>query len=398
MAETRSAGGVRRVATDRAELAQVSASSPGAIAHVVRDYGGLTEPFIEQRIRAAGRRSVLWTERQVRPHAGRSRTVRIPAIAPTSIGDRIFHRFPTYGSWFAGAYAMAEMLDRPSVIHAHYLTTGFLVGGRTTTPLVVSAYGFDVSLIPRRPMWVAALRRLASRANRVLVEGPHMRETVIALGFARDSVEIVPISVDLDAVDYQEPRYDGGPLRLLSAGRFVEKKGHDTAIRSFAEALPLLPLGSTLRIVGNGPLQEPLRRLVTTLGLITRVEFLGVLERTDYLRELSQSDILIASSRTARSGDSEGGAPTTILDAQATGVIVVGSDHADIPFLVDDGVTGFVAADSTPSGMAVALRRSLSAVDRWPSIAAAARHQVCTRHSSAALATRLEAIHAQVAA
>ena len=50
---------------------------------------------------------------------------------------------------------------------------------------------------------------------------------------------------------------------------------------------------------------------------------------------------------TARNGDTEGGAPTTILDAQAVGTIVVGSTHADIPFLVEDGVTGFLADEGS---------------------------------------------------
>lgn len=368
------------------------------IAHVVRHYGGITEPFIDQRIRAGRSPSVLWTEKQVRPYPGRCRTIRIRPLRPRSIGDRLFHRFPEYGAYFAGAYAKAELLDRPSVIHAHYLTTGFLVGSTTAAPLVVSAYGFDATLIPRRRWWPPALRKLARRAKCILVEGPHMRESVIALGFDRESVRIVPITLDLDRIEYRTPRYHAGPLRFLSVGRLVEKKGHDTAIHTFAELLPSLPTGSSLRIVGDGPLRQSLHQLVVSLGLLRSVEFLGALERHAYLAELSRSDVLIASSRTAKNGDSEGGAPTTILDAQATGVLVIGSDHADIPFLVEDEVTGFTSTGATADAVAVALHRALRAIGRWPAIAAAARSQVTTRHSNASLAAKLEAIYEEVAA
>lgn len=366
------------------------------IAHAVRRYGGVTEPFIEQRVHASGSNGLLWFETLAGSSSGKARRVSMPMIRAGSLGDRVFHRLPAIGPMLAGGYSVAELETRPSVIHAHYLTTGYLVGSRTRAPLVVSAYGFDVSVMPRRPSWRHAFRSLASRAAHVLVEGPHMREAVKALGFPHNRIAIVPISIEVEKIPYRRPVFASGPLRLISCGRFVEKKGHDSAIIAFAQLRPELAVGSTLQVIGDGAMRQDLQALAVSLGVGDGVQFKGTMERTDYLKLLSESDLLIAASRTARNGDSEGGAPTTILDAQASGVLVVGSDHADIPFLLDDGVTGFIAPAGTPIALTKSIGRALHAVDRWPDLADAARQQVQWRHSAASLARRLAEIYESV--
>lgn len=367
------------------------------IAHVVRHYGGVTEPFIQQRVAASGPEAILWFERSLLSSAGRMRRIRVPLISAGTPGDRIFHLIPGIGPPLAGGYSEAETRDKPSVIHAHYLTTGYMVGSRTRAPLVVSAYGFDVSVMPRRRLWKRAIRALVSRAALVCVEGPHMRDAVKQLGFSTDCVAVVPIAIDLSEIAYHVPQQTDGPLRLMSCGRLVEKKGHDSAIMAFARLLPTLPRGSCLEIVGDGPLRTALGALAAALGVQDRVTFHGTMQRPAYLRLLETCDLLVAASRTARNGDSEGGAPTSILDAQATGVIAVGSDHADLPYLIQHEVTGFVARRGSPNSIADAISHAVAESGRWPSVAQAAYDQVLARHSPVALKHRLEKLYGWVA-
>ena len=53
--------------------------------------------------------------------------------------------------------------------------------------------------------------------------------------------------------------------------------------------------------------------------------------------------VFIHPSRHAANGDCEGGAPIVLLDAQATGMPVIGTKHCDIPSEVVDGQTGYLA-------------------------------------------------------
>ena len=360
------------------------------VAHIVREGGLLTEPFIARRVHVSveGFVSEQWWESGSPPEGAVEVKVQSRVIRPGTIAARAFHHVPQLGTLQRRAYAEVARARKPDLIHPHYLTTGWLAStaGR---PLVIGTYGFDVSVMARRPLWRRAFRALARQGHVVLVEGPHMREAVIGLGFAADRVKVVRIAVGHEYVQFANSRpAANGPLNLLAAGRFVEKKGLGLAIRAFA-ALRSAYSGATLRIVGSGPLDADLRQLAARSGLQEAVEFLGALPRDEYLARLRQADILLAPSVTAGNGDTEGGAPTTILDAQAVGTIVVASNHADIPFLVADGVTGFVAPEGNAEGLVDALDRCLAQQGRWEDIRATARAQVVEYHSDAALANGL---------
>ena len=321
----------------------------------------------------------------------------MPLIRPGSAGDRVYHRLPQIGPRLAGAYRVLEDAEHPRLIHAHFATTGYLVGSVTRSPLVVSAYGFDVSVLARQRLWRRAYRRLAARAAFLLVEGPYMRDRVIALGFSADRVRIVRIAADLQDVAFREPpSIADRPLKLLACGRFVEKKGHALAISSFAAIRHVLPPGSTLEIVGDGPLASSLHALAESLAVTDGVLFVGSLSRTVFHERLRGADLFLAPSVTASNGDFEGGAPTTILDAQATGTIVVASTHADIPFLVEDGRTGYLAAEGDADVFAQAIVRAIDDCGRWPQLALVARGGAIERHSDDAVAGALRVVYGEV--
>ena len=238
------------------------------IVNVTRTVGHLTEPFIRQRVSVVPRDTAneVWYERSIGPKPDGSRHMAIPIIGPGSIGDRVFHRWPGIGPPLASAYRDAELLTRPRSIYAHFATTGYLVGSVTQAPLVVSAYGFDVSVLPRQRLWRSAYKELADRASMVLVEGPFMRDRVVELGFRADCVRIVRIAAELQDIEYRDPPpIDQRPIRMLACGRFVEKKGHGIAIEAFANVRTSLPIGSSLEIVGSGPLVRPLLQLAARL-------------------------------------------------------------------------------------------------------------------------------------
>jgi colanic acid/amylovoran biosynthesis glycosyltransferase len=126
------------------------------------------------------------------------------------------------------------------------------------------------------------------------------------------------------------------------------------------------------------------------------VNLVGPLARTAYLNRLRSATLYLAPSVTAVNGDSEGGAPTTILDAQATGTVVVASTHADIPFLVKDEETGFLVDEGDTEALAAGIRRALAAAPRWPAIAEAARARVIADHGDAAVTAELTAVYEAV--
>lgn len=62
---------------------------------------------------------------------------------------------------------------------------------------------------------------------------------------------------------------------LGAAGRLHHDKDYPTLLRGFAEALPKLPIGSLLVMMGKGPLELELKALAQQLGVARQVKFLG---------------------------------------------------------------------------------------------------------------------------
>jgi glycosyltransferase involved in cell wall biosynthesis len=161
----------------------------------------------------------------------------------------------------------------------------------------------------------------------------------------------------------------GGDRPVISSiGRFIEKKGLEYLIR----AAVMVP-EADVRIYGYGPLGDQLEQLATDLGA-TNVSFPGALQGSAPLRAAYVgSDVFVLPCVRAENGDLDG-LPTVLLEAMGAGTPVVTTDAANIPDLVIDGVTGFVAEQRDVDGLVAAIRRSLSmTADRRAAMTAAAR-------------------------
>lgn len=80
-----------------------------------------------------------------------------------------------------------------------------------------------------------------------------MRQSLVALGCPEEKVRIIHIGIDAQKYEFK-PRVltEGAKIRVLMAGRFVEKKGFEYGIRAFAKAAKEFD-NLQLRIVGDGP-------------------------------------------------------------------------------------------------------------------------------------------------
>lgn len=103
-----------------------------------------------------------------------------------------------------------------------------------------------------------------------------------------------------------------------NVGRLHPDKDQATLIRGFAEALPQLPAGSLLAIMGSGRLEASLKALAEQLGITAQVRFLGqVPEGRRYFRAF---DLFVLSSDHEPFG-------MVLLEAMAAEVPVVSSDN-----------------------------------------------------------------------
>lgn len=289
---------------------------------------------------------------------------------------------------------------RPNVVHAHFGRDAAIALPPTTRlgiPLVASFYGVDATHDAELPEWKGLIRSVLEEASLLLAEGPHLRQRLIDLGAPPARTRIQPIPIRLERFPYRAP---GDPSQrsviFLQACRFVEKKGVDLSIRALAGlGQEGLAGNAELWLIGDGPGRTALTRLAEELGLAERIRFLGMRSHEEYSDLLRRADIFIHPSRTASNGDGEGGAPTALLEAQAVGLPVVASLHADIPFVVDREAA-LLAPEEDVKMLSAHVRHLLEHPEEWDRRARAGRAKVVAQHDPVQLARRLEGLYDEV--
>lgn len=121
---------------------------------------------------------------------------------------------------------------------------------------------------------------------------------------------------------------------ILALGNLYQVKRWDRLIRAVA-ALASRGLYPKVVHAGSGPLRDQLEMLIRDMCVEHQIRFLGV--RHDIPELLSQAAFLV------HTADEEG-SPNVIMEAMACGRAVIATDAGDIPYLIEEGKTGFVVS------------------------------------------------------
>ena len=235
-------------------------------------------------------------------------------------------------------------------------------------------HGVDVSEELRRDP--DSYRELFAEGDLFLPISEVWRDKLLEAGCPPEKTVVHHMGVDTERYRFQ-PRHhsEGAPVNLLTVGRLVERKGLAAALRAVA-GLAAEGVDARFTIVGDGPLRPELEALRDELGLQEQVRFLGWKDQENVVELMQRCDILLAPSRTTESGDQEG-IPVTLMEAMASGMIVVSTWHSGIPELVEDGVSGVLVPERDIETLTdVLLRIVLEEGEAWPLVGEAARDKV----------------------
>jgi colanic acid/amylovoran/stewartan biosynthesis glycosyltransferase WcaL/AmsK/CpsK len=143
--------------------------------------------------------------------------------------------------------------------------------------------------------------------------------------------------------------------------------------------------------------QEEKSRILALLpGLEGVVRCLGFQPYSVLRETLLQHHLFLSPSRTARNGDSEGGAPVSLLEAQATGMPVLSTHHADIPEVVVNGKTGLLSPEYDLKTLTCNLTQLILTPSRWESMGTAGRAHIEEHHNLRTQAAKLENLYDRV--
>jgi colanic acid/amylovoran biosynthesis glycosyltransferase len=285
---------------------------------------------------------------------------------------------------------------RPRLVHAHFAGDGWLISDaarRLGRPLIVTAHGHDVTRQPdsgglKGVRYRRHLRSVFDRAALVIAVSEVIRARAVARGAHPSRVRVhytgVPVPSSPPRVP---PSWD-----VTFVGRFVDKKGVDDLIAALGVLRPARPKAL---FIGDGPLRARAEAQARDLGV--DATFAGSRPPSEVSERLAASRMLVAPSRTAADGDTEG-LPTTVLEAGALGVPVVSTFHSGIPEAVIDGTTGLLGAERDVAALSRNIYRLLSDDPLRTRLGRAARAHITDNFNLATQSRRLEDIYDEVAA
>lgn len=238
------------------------------------------------------------------------------------------------------------------VIDAHYFypdgVAAVMLGKYFNKPVVITARGTDINLIPQFTLPRKQLMWAANNAAGMITVCQALREEMIGLGIPGDRIVSLRNGVDLQRfvpMDRAAARAQLGidGFTVISVGVLDPRKAHDLTIG----ALPMLP-DVKLLIAGIGPERKKLEALAASLGVTDRVKFLGAVAQTELKHYYNAADAMILAS-------SREGWANVLLESMACGTPVVASNVWGTPEVVARPEAGVLMKERTAKGIADAV-------------------------------------------
>jgi glycosyltransferase involved in cell wall biosynthesis len=199
----------------------------------------------------------------------------------------------------------------------------------------------------------ALLRPLMARAARLIGVSEFEASFFSArMGVPRERFVVIPNGAAMPAAS---PGVKVDPHLIVSSGRLEFYKGHHRAIAAMPELIHRIP-DARLHVVGAGPYEGELRRLVATLGLEKRVT-IATIPGSDRQK---MADLLASAGLFVLFSEYEAH-PVAVMEALSLRRPVLVNDTSGLGELASKGLCRAIARDASPSALAAAMAEELEA-------------------------------------
>jgi len=265
----------------------------------------------------------------------------------------------------------------------------FALGMGRDRPLVVHYHADSVSHPALRRFADMLMRRTLRRADAIVVSNAILVHGSPLLRAFAEKCYVVPFGVDVSKYDRPVQRTggeDAEPDRgqvVLACGQLVASKGFDVLVRA--------AVGQRFEvwIVGEGPEQARLERMIDSLGVADRVRLLGSAPHAELIKFMRTADVFVLPS--VSSAETFGIAQ---LEAMAAGrpIINTALDTA-APRVARHGIEAITVPPGDPARLAEAIETLLRDPERRRCMGHAGRLRATTQYSRDAFRKTIETVY-----
>ncbi len=282
----------------------------------------------------------------------------------------------------------------PDIVHTHGSLTGRIAGRQCGRAVIFTRH----SAFPVKPYMRKGPGRWANKfinehyADRIIAISPAAARNLTDGGVSPDRIDIMmngvePVtrtSVDDQARFRREHGIEPGDFVTGIIARIEDYKGHEDILDAMARIVPERP-ELKLLVAGTGSYEENVRRKCSELGLDGNVVFLGFM--SDVAPVLSVLDLQLNASWGTETSS------LSVLEGFSMGVPAVVSDYGGNPWLVKDGVDGYLFKTRDSADLAGKLLKLMDDPALLQKLGHGARNEYLAGFTGQKAAARIEEIY-----
>src|SRR3989338_465111 len=216
-------------------------------------------------------------------------------------------------------------------------------------PYMVYCHGMDVMMAAQSLRKKILARKILKNAEFIAANSEFTKEKIFEYGVRPQDVAVVyPCpnmrlfrKVTPQEIDALKNKYNlRGKKIILTAGRLVERKGHDVVLGALHKLKESVPEAHYV-IIGEGPMEGVIKQMIKTLELEDSVTLIGDVSDYDLAAWYESCDVFIMISRQLKNEDAEGFG-IVYLEANMFGKPVIAGKSGGVAEAVLDNETGIL--------------------------------------------------------
>ena len=205
----------------------------------------------------------------------------------------------------------------PDVIHVHSFFAGYAamkIAEKYNIPYIITEH-FSAFLTGKIESWKKKMiRSIFDNASKLIVVSEYLKSKVKS--YTSNSIEVIPNAID--TFFFKPARFNNNKstFQFITVGGVRKEKQYDKLVDAFCELPDEIKSKCSLKIIGNGPLENDLIRQIKNLPKGNEVQYLGELNRAEVLKNLQASHVFVCSSSYETFG-------IAVLEAMSVGLPVI---------------------------------------------------------------------------
>lgn len=186
-----------------------------------------------------------------------------------------------------------------------------------------------------KPLIKYLSNKTLNKTHKIIVINEHTKNLLLKSGINEKKIEIIPPGIDSSRFKHVSlEKKDLNILEILSVGWLVKRKGYDLVIRAIKE-VTRENKNIILRIIGDGPEINRLRKLTNELNIEKFIIFEGRIPHEKIQKYYQKADIFVSMTRDETWGQ-------MYLEAMSCGLPVITTKNIGANETIRDGHVGYL--------------------------------------------------------